>query len=313
MRGRLLDRGNADDVIAATNSKSPRPRRWAAWGRSTATQLLSGACQHDSGRIRLLFRLFLIETAMRVAGATLLVIGFLLCVSVAWAAIGFFAMGSGLIFLLIVEERKRKSALHLENAAIQPALILPSQLIAGPVSTARGEVRRDERPCETDKWRSLVESDQELSQVVTILMPFGQKYVDQLAGAYVAFNNKAFLPTILNLVTASARQDASLTAAGEMNSHNSIAIPNDQGPNPLSEFAALSTNDKFSTVSEIDQSLQQRLASGQTSEDHAAGGGVTTEALPPAQTPAHESNSDEFENLKKLLEKIKDREDPNVR
>jgi hypothetical protein len=254
----------------------------------------------------------LIETAMRIAGATLLVIGFLLCVSVAWAAIGFLAMGFGLILLLIAEERKKKSALHLESNAIQSGPILPSQLLAAPLSSARGE-GRDECPSETDKWKSLVESDQQLSRVVGILTPFGQKYVDQLAGAYLAFNNKAFLPTILSLVKASARQDASLNAAGEMNPYNSIATPNEPGPNPLSEFAPLTTNDGFSPGREIDQSLQQRLASGQTSEGPATGEGVTTEAVTPTQSPAHENGSDEFENLKNLLEKIKDREDPNVR
>jgi hypothetical protein len=258
----------------------------------------------------------LIETTMRVAGATLFVIGFLLCVSVAWAAIGFFAMGFGLIFLLIAEERKKQSALHLESAAIQSGPTSPSQLVATAVSSALGELRFDESPCETDKWRSLVESDQELSRVVRILTPFGQKYVDQLAGAYLAFNNKAFLPTILNLVKASARQDASLIAAGEMNPHNSIAIPNgpnDQGPNPLNEFTPLSSHDRLSTGCEIGQSSQQRLASGQTSEGRAASEDITTEAVTPAQAPAHENDSDEFGNLKNLLEKIKGRHEPNMR
>ena len=74
---------------------------------------------------------------MRLTGATLLVIGFLLCVSIAWAAIGFFAMGFGLIFLLIAEERKKMSALHLESAAIQPDPIVPSQPTAAPVPSAR--------------------------------------------------------------------------------------------------------------------------------------------------------------------------------
>jgi hypothetical protein len=157
----------------------------------------------------------LIETVMRLAGATLLVIGFLLCVSIAWAAIGFFAMGFGLIFLLIADERML--ALNLESAGSRNGLASPSsQRMAPPVPSARGEVCRDKAPCESDKWRSLVESDQDLARVVEILTPFGQKYVDQLAGAYLAFENKAFLPAILNLLKASARQDTNLQAAGEM-------------------------------------------------------------------------------------------------
>jgi hypothetical protein len=59
------------------------------------------------GEYATVFGIVLIETVMRVAGAILLVSGFLLCTSVAWAAIGFFAMGFGLIFLLIAKERKK--------------------------------------------------------------------------------------------------------------------------------------------------------------------------------------------------------------
>jgi hypothetical protein len=249
---------------------------------------------------------FLIETVMRAAGAILLVSGFLLCVSVAWAAIGFFAMGFGLIFLLVDEERKKRTALHLENATIRP-----DPIMAPPSS--RGQVRQDEAPSETDQWGSLVESDQELSRLVRILTPFGQKYVDQLAGAYLAFNNKDFLPTILNLVKASARRDANLIAAGEMNPNNSIATPTDPGPIPFGKFVTLTTSDGFSKGREIDQSPQQSLASSQKSEGIAVREGITTEAVTPVQTPAHEMSPFEFANLKGLLEKINDREDLNVR
>jgi hypothetical protein len=49
---------------------------------------------------------------MRIAGHAFLIVGFLLCISIALAAIGFFAMGFGLIFLLIAEEREKASALR---------------------------------------------------------------------------------------------------------------------------------------------------------------------------------------------------------
>lgn len=42
-------------------------------------------------------------------GAGLLVGGFLLCVSIAWAALGFFMMGAGLICLLVAEERNKRA------------------------------------------------------------------------------------------------------------------------------------------------------------------------------------------------------------
>jgi hypothetical protein len=45
---------------------------------------------------------------MRVLGAVLLVAGVLLCVSIVWAALGFFMRGAGLIFLLVAEERSKR-------------------------------------------------------------------------------------------------------------------------------------------------------------------------------------------------------------
>lgn len=47
---------------------------------------------------------------MWIAGTFLLVAGFLLCVSIAWAALGFLMMGLGLICLLIAERRKTRTA-----------------------------------------------------------------------------------------------------------------------------------------------------------------------------------------------------------
>ena len=46
---------------------------------------------------------------MRLLGFVLLIAGFLLCVSIVWAALGFLMMGFGLICLLIAE-RNQQSA-----------------------------------------------------------------------------------------------------------------------------------------------------------------------------------------------------------
>src|SRR5712675_2615011 len=46
---------------------------------------------------------------MRIWGWLLLVGGLLLCVSILWAAPGFFCMGLGLIFLQIAERKRRKA------------------------------------------------------------------------------------------------------------------------------------------------------------------------------------------------------------
>jgi hypothetical protein len=46
---------------------------------------------------------------MRILGTLLLFGGFLLCISIAWAAVGFLMMGFGLICLLVAERRKKRS------------------------------------------------------------------------------------------------------------------------------------------------------------------------------------------------------------
>src|SRR5437899_12335178 len=46
---------------------------------------------------------------MRVAGTILLLGGFLLCVSIVWAAVGLAMIGFGLVCLLIAERRKKQS------------------------------------------------------------------------------------------------------------------------------------------------------------------------------------------------------------
>jgi hypothetical protein len=159
---------------------------------------------------------------MRVAATTLLVFGFLLCVSIAWAAIGFVAMGFGLICLLIVEERNKTTAFRSGISEIEPKPTGSPRPIAASISTAN--IREDLTPREMDKWCSLVASDEDLSQVVTILALFGQKYVNQLARTYIVFDDKAYLPTILKQIVASAREDAELTDNLEADNSNVIPI-----------------------------------------------------------------------------------------
>jgi len=49
---------------------------------------------------------------------------------------------------------------------------------------------------------------------VDIVAPFGEKYVDQLATAYLAFNEKSHLPTIFRTVAATIGNDFGLDLLG---------------------------------------------------------------------------------------------------
>jgi hypothetical protein len=149
---------------------------------------------------------------MYIVGLGLFLTGFLLCLSIAWAAIGFLAMGFGLICVLIAEERKKSSRLRLEPPPAQPPLQARSFLSALP--TANTEARQDRTTSEKQEWRLQVENDRDLAKVERVLSQYGSQYVDQLATVYAVFNNKAFLPVILKMIVASAK----LNAEGERGS-----------------------------------------------------------------------------------------------
>lgn len=152
-------------------------------------------------------------------GFGLLIGGFLLCISIAWAALGFFLMGLGLICLLSAEERKKRSRKLTTSLLDEPnnrkgphlfpeptVALVSSGLPSIPISHSFDE----------EKWKSLVENDPELSSLVNILVSYGQKYVDELARAYLVLNDKDYLPMIIKKIVKSARKDAGQDFTSEL-------------------------------------------------------------------------------------------------
>lgn len=159
-------------------------------------------------------------SVMRFSGAVLLIGGFLLCVSIVWAAIGFLMMGFGLICLLIAERRNKRLAISSGISGPRQALspnpepslaLVPADQSSDRRSNATGPSSYDEV-----RWNSLVESDPDLLRLVAILTRYGQKYVDELATAYLALNDKEYLPMILKKIVTSARRDAGQDVTSEL-------------------------------------------------------------------------------------------------
>jgi hypothetical protein len=189
---------------------------------------------------------------MRILGTLLLLGGFLLCISITWAAVGFLMMGFGLICLLIAERRKKPSTAApgaLPDAAVgrrePPPLqidkhaqppepveasadrIVPQQApssLPGPRQPKPTRILRKQQldrrrnepdaiPYDLEKWHALVKSDADISRSVDALRPFGKKYVDQLAMAYLAFEEKSYLPAIVKLVANAIRKDSGRDSA----------------------------------------------------------------------------------------------------
>jgi hypothetical protein len=166
-------------------------------------------------------------------GTALLIVGFMLCVSIAWAAIGFIAMALGLICMLTAEEKKKR-AIKLKEAAVSERREQDKELRAHlpqvppslpPLRYSSSEAN-DNRPLASSQeiiWEALCSDDPDLARVVAVLTPYGKKYVDELAKAYLVFNDKNYLPLILTKIVVSARQDFDQLGAAQVAANGSVS------------------------------------------------------------------------------------------
>jgi hypothetical protein len=171
---------------------------------------------------------------MRILGWLLLVGGFLLCASILWAAPGFLCMGLGLIFLQIAEQKR----LRAKPAAASPPDQSKPQVEPPPLqelTRARVPPKADEKERENpenttvldsydkQRWRSLLSSDADISRLAKALAPYGQKYVDEFAAAYLVLNDKDYLPMILRKIVASASRDPGQNVVSDLPDKNTDA------------------------------------------------------------------------------------------
>jgi hypothetical protein len=98
----------------------------------------------------------------------------------------------------------------------QPRPPKPTRILREEQPDGRRSVP-DTIPYDLEKWRALVKTDADISRSVEALQPFGKKYVDQLAMAYLAFEEKSYLPVIVKLVAHAIKRgsgrDSASTAA----------------------------------------------------------------------------------------------------
>jgi hypothetical protein len=222
--------------------------------------------------------------SMRIAGWVLLVGGFMLCVSALSAALGFLFMGFGLIFLQIAEQKDKSPATSDASPWDQsePQQEPPPHRALAPSQAAQEREVVDREGAigpssyDHERWRFLLRNDADISRLVTVLAPYGQKYVDELASAYLALNDKDHLPMILEQIIASARRDSHQNVAGDCSFENSNADavgfafgrtrPVDRVHDPRVGYAdePASVNDEPASgnnVSEIDAGLTKEQGS----------------------------------------------------
>jgi len=162
---------------------------------------------------------------MRLAGWFFLLAGLVLCLSVVWATVGLLLMGVGLIALRAAERQRQSSAAKPATPARATPLrgdaVSFDALPVAVASVDREPVLHEPalrepafvplKASETARWRELVESDPDISSLVAILTPHGAGYVEQFATDYLAVDDKAALPAILDRIIARASTDKAET------------------------------------------------------------------------------------------------------
>jgi hypothetical protein len=149
---------------------------------------------------------------VRIAGWVLLVGGFLLCVSVAWAALGFLLMGVGLIAMQAAERNRNRAKRSLASRDESPAAApeipdAPAETTPASARIAPRRPSRTETPYDKVAWAQLIESDPDLLRVTSVLLEYGQPYVDELARAYLAAGDKSRLPAIVDGIVRMAQRN----------------------------------------------------------------------------------------------------------
>ncbi|MCA1455618.1 hypothetical protein I6F35_20800 [Bradyrhizobium sp. BRP22] len=185
---------------------------------------------------------------MRIAGWVLLLAGFVLCLSVAWAALGFLLMGIGLVSLQVDERKRRKAeeaaaiAVAGPDASPEPAAALaeappvhaeaaPATPEPPPLPAAEATQRADASAYDKETWHRLVESDPDLARLVAVLADYGQHHVDEFASNYLAKPDKSRLAVIVNEIIAKAARKESAPAPPEV--RRPSIDTNQQPPSPL--------------------------------------------------------------------------------
>src|SRR6266542_6511442 len=61
---------------------------------------------------------------------------------------------------------------------------------------------------DTEKWDALIKYDDDLREAAETIRPMGDKWVDELARAYLILNDKRYLPNIVTKIGAAARAES---------------------------------------------------------------------------------------------------------
>lgn len=134
-------------------------------------------------------------------------------------------------------QNKRSSDGNRSRQALSPNPALRAGLAPVTYSSDRRSNVTVSSSYDKVRWKSLVQSDPDLSRLVAVLTPYGQKYVDELATACMALKDKRYLPIILKEIVASARRDAGQDVTNELKVYSNPNASRKRLVNRASDFA----------------------------------------------------------------------------
>ena len=179
---------------------------------------------------------------MRILGAVLIVSGLIACLTIIGIPFGIFLIIVGIVCVAVGGHRRTviTNVVQVSNTpglqqaqipldvdeplrrmrTIEPPLYDARPLERErptPLSARRFEPQIIDPPAEEatrnpyaydrKKWDALVQYDEDIGRVAKALQPYGEKYIDQFASAYLALNDKEYLPVIVKKILETAKQD----------------------------------------------------------------------------------------------------------
>jgi hypothetical protein len=171
---------------------------------------------------------------MRLLGVIFILVGLLACLSIVGAVIGIPLIIVGLV-LDVVGGRRKTIITNVVNDTNTPTGAAPAHQMAASINMIPRDARAelgvatgaDFRPptlvvpsslqitepfaaggasYDTAKWKALVEFGSEIADAAKRVESYGQRYIDQLAAAYLALNDKQYLATIVQKIVSRAQQ-----------------------------------------------------------------------------------------------------------
>lgn len=77
------------------------------------------------------------------------------------------------------------------------------------MAATQAQMNREPKPYDREKWAALLKYDDELAIVAGRISPLGQRWLDELAHAYLTLNDKQYLPKIEQRIFADALAERS--------------------------------------------------------------------------------------------------------